>query len=100
MPAKSNNLETGHVHTFICLQIDIDGHSKLVDPERILYAAKDRFYGQIGGTAAMYGCIPFKWEGDGGAFLFPVTDAHEYDEAVRKALEMKPYSVEIVPVKQ
>jgi hypothetical protein len=88
MPAKQPRLKTGHVYPFVCLQIDIAGHSKLTDAERILHAAKERFHDQITGTVATYRGQPFKWEGDGGAFLFPVTDGKEYDEAVLAAFRI------------
>jgi hypothetical protein len=88
MARTSSGLQPGHFHTFVCLQIDIAGHSKLTDPERILHAAKERFHGQINGIVAIYSGLHFKWEGDGGAFLFPVTDGKEYEEAVFAAFRI------------
>src|SRR4051794_41048260 len=88
MPARRPRLTTGHRYPVVSLQIDIVGHSKLADAERILAAAKERFYRQVSGTAAIYPSIPFKWEGDGGAFLFPVTDDREFDEAVLAAFRI------------
>src|SRR4051812_3174187 len=82
MPGKPSGLKTGHRYEFVCLQLDIAGHSQLDAAERVLHAAKGRFHDQINGIVATYGGLPFKWEGDGGAFLFPVTDGKEYDEAV------------------
>jgi hypothetical protein len=88
MPTKQPKLKTGHIYPFVCLQIDIAGHSKVTDAERILHAAKERFHDQIKGTVASYRGQPFKWEGDGGAFLFSVTDGREFDEAVFAALRL------------
>jgi hypothetical protein len=88
MPARPANLKIGHRYEFVCLQLDIAGHSKLNDAERILYAAKERFHDQIHGIVATYRGRPFKWEGDGGAFLFPVTDGHEFDESVFAAFRI------------
>jgi hypothetical protein len=82
MPAKSSSLKTGHFYPFVCLQIDIAGHSKLGDSERSLHEAKERFHRQIAGIVETYGGESLGWKGDGGAFLFPVTDGKEYDEAV------------------
>lgn len=75
-------LKSGQFHAFVCLQIDIVGHSQLTDPERVLHAAKSRFHDQVKGIVTTYRGLPFKWEGDGGAFLFPVTDGKEYEKAV------------------
>lgn len=88
MSHRQENLTNGHRYGFICLQIDIAGHSKLTDPERHLHTAKARFHDQITGLVVTYGGKPFKWEGDGGAFLFPVTDASEFDEAVYAAFRI------------
>src|SRR4051794_25681152 len=88
MPGKRSNLISGHRYEFVCLQVDIAGHSKLADSDRILHAAKGRFHDQIEGVVAPYRGQLFKWEGDGGAFLFPVTDGREYDEAVFSALRI------------
>jgi hypothetical protein len=89
MPARPSRLKTGHRYEFVCLQLDIAGHSKLPDAERILHQAKERFRKQVSGiVVGTYGGLPFKWEGDGGAFLFPVTDGREFDEAVRAALRV------------
>ena len=88
MPEKSIGLKTGNRYEFVCLQIDIAGHSKLRDSERILHVAKTRFHDQIKGILAIYRGQPFKWEGDGGAFLFPVTDGKEFDEAVLAAFRI------------
>src|SRR3954467_13974150 len=88
MSGERVSLKTRHRYEFICLQIDIAGHSKLTDAERILHAAKVRFHDQIKGIVATYHGLPFKWEGDGGAFLFPITDGKEYDEAVFAAFRI------------
>src|SRR4051812_27665351 len=88
MPGKPSGLKPGHRYEFVCLQIDIAGHSKLDDAERTLHAAKGRFHDQINGIVTTYRGLPFKWEGDGGAFLFPVTDGKEYDEAVFAAFRI------------
>src|SRR4051794_14883982 len=88
MPGKRSGLKTGHRYEFVCLQVDIDGHSKLQDAERILHEAKRRFHEQIQGIVAIYRGLSLKWEGDGGAFLFPVTDGKEYDEAVFAAFRI------------
>src|SRR3982751_1198311 len=88
MPEKRNSLKSGHRYEFVCLQIDIVGHSKLGDAERTLHAAKERFHGQTSGIVATYHGQPFKWEGDGGAFLFPVTDGREFDESVFAAFRI------------
>src|SRR3954469_25120655 len=88
MPEKRNSLKPGHRYEFVCLQIDIVGHSKLGDSERTLHAAKERFHEQINGIVASYRGQPFKWEGDGGAFLFPVADGREFDEAVFAAFRI------------
>src|SRR4051812_30318123 len=88
MPGKPSGLKPGHRYEFVCLQIDIAGHSKLDDAERTLHAAKGRFHDQINGIVTTYRGQPFKWEGDGGAFHFPVTDGREYDEAVFAAFRI------------
>src|ERR1043166_4421278 len=88
MDAKPSNLKTGHFYPLVCLQLDSAGHSKLQDPERILHTAKERFHDQINGIVATYRGQPFKWEGDGGAFLFPVTDGREFDESVFAAFRI------------
>jgi hypothetical protein len=80
--AKKSSLKTGHRHEFICLQIDIAGHSKIAAADRALHAAKERFHDRIKALVEGYGALTFKWEGDGGAFLFPVTDGSEFSESV------------------
>jgi hypothetical protein len=82
MASKSGGLKTGHFYPFVGLQIDIAGHSKLGDAERVLHEAKERFHRQIAGIVETYGGESLGWKGDGGAFLFAVTDGKEYDEAV------------------
>jgi hypothetical protein len=81
--------KTGHFYPFACLQIDIAGHSRLNDTERTIHSAKDRFHRLITGLVANYGGVPLGWKGDGGAFLFPITDGHEYDEATLAALRIR-----------
>jgi hypothetical protein len=88
MPEKRSSLITGHRYEFVCLQIDIAGHSKLGDAERIIHAAKQRFRTQIIGIVTSYGGMQFKWEGDGGAFLFQATDGREFEEAVFAAFRI------------
>src|SRR3954452_25159603 len=88
MPENSGTLKTGHRYEFVCLQIDIAGHSKLDDADRTLHAAKQRFHEQIDGIVKTYRGRPFKWEGDGGAFLFPSTDGQEFNEAVFAAFRI------------
>src|SRR4051794_16751287 len=88
MPENSGNLKTGHRYEFVCLQIDIAGHSQLKDAERTLHAAKNRFRDEINGTVTTYAGLPFKWEGDGGAFLFRATDGQEFNEAVFAAFRI------------
>jgi hypothetical protein len=88
MPEKRSGLNTGHRYEFVCLQIDIAGHSRLTDAERTIHAAKERFRNQINGTVTTYSGQPFKWEGDGGAFLFQVTDGREFGEAVFAAFRI------------
>jgi hypothetical protein len=75
-------VKAGHFYPFVGLQIDIAGHSELGDAERVLHRAKERFHGQIAGIVETYGGKSLGWKGDGGAFLFAVTDGKEYDEAV------------------
>jgi hypothetical protein len=82
MAAGKPSLRTGNRHEFVCLQIDIAGHSKIAAADRVLHAAKERFHNRIKATVEGYGALTFKWEGDGGAFLFPVTDGREFNEAV------------------
>jgi hypothetical protein len=88
MLARRASLKTGHRYEFICLQLDIAGHSKLSDAERILHAAKERFHDQVNRIVATHDGQPFKWEGDGGAFLFTVTDGREFDESVLAAFRI------------
>ncbi len=86
MPAKQPRLKTGHVYPFVCSRsIPWAQHQHA---ERVLHASKERFHDQVTGTVATYRGRPFKWEGDGGAFLFPVTDGKEYDEALLAALRI------------
>jgi hypothetical protein len=88
MTDDASRLQTGQRYEFVCLQIDIAGHSKLTDAERFLHAAKSRFHIHISGVIASFQGQPFKWEGDGGAFLFLVTNGMEYDEAVFAAFRI------------
>jgi hypothetical protein len=88
MSDKRSSLQTGHRYEFVCLQIDIAGHSKLADPERILHAAKARFGKQVEGIVKTYGGDRLNWAGDGGAFFFQSTDGREFDEAVRAAFRI------------
>jgi hypothetical protein len=88
MAAKRPSLKTGHRYEFVCLQIDIAGHSKLGDAERVLHEAKDRFHRQITGIVENYGSESLGWKGDGGVFLFPVTDGREFDESVFAAFRI------------
>jgi hypothetical protein len=88
MAKKLAGLKTGQRYEFVCLQLDIAGHSKLKDAERILHAAKERFYHEIAGTITRYNGFKLKWEGDGGAFLFRVTDGQEFDQSVSAAIEI------------
>ena len=64
MAAKASGLKSGHRYEFICLQLDIAGHSQLADAERVLHAAKERFHDQVSGIVATYRGLLFKWEGD------------------------------------
>jgi hypothetical protein len=60
MPARPSSLKTGHRYEFVCLQLDIAGHSKLRDAERILHQAKERFRKQVSGiVVGTYGGLPF-----------------------------------------
>ena len=88
MPAKWSSLKSGERHEFVCLQIDIAGHSKLDDSERILHEVKERFHKQIAGLVAIHDGQPFKWEGDGGAFLFLSTESRAFDESVYAAFDI------------
>jgi len=85
MPARWSSLKSGERHEFVCLQIDIAGHSKLDDSERILHEVKGRFHKHIAGRVAIHDGQPFKWEGDGGAFLFLSTEGRAFDESVYAA---------------
>jgi hypothetical protein len=88
MPARWSSLNPGERHEFVCLQIDIAGHSKLDDSKRILHEVKGRFHKQIAGLVAIHDGQPFKWEGDGGAFLFLSTEGRAFDESVYAAFDI------------
>jgi energy-coupling factor transporter ATP-binding protein EcfA2 len=88
MPTKGPNLKTGQRYEFVCLQIDIAGHSKLKDAERTLHEAKERFHKLVTGLVKSHDGLPFKWEGDGGAFLFPSLDGKAFDESVHAAFDI------------
>jgi hypothetical protein len=88
MAKKSTRLKTGQRCEFVCLQLDIAWHSELKDAERILHDAKERFHGQIEGIVSSYGGEPLPWEGDRGAFLFHVTDGHEFNESVYSGIRI------------
>jgi len=72
----------------VCLQIDIAGHSRLKDAERTLHEAKERFQRIVTGLVESHDGLPFKWEGYGGAFLFPSLDGRAFDESVHAAFDI------------
>jgi hypothetical protein len=81
-------LESGKRYEFICLQIDIAGHSKLDDPDDVLHAVKSLFHREVDGIARVEGGVPFKWEGDGGAFLFPASDPAAFENCIEAACKI------------
>jgi hypothetical protein len=88
MPTKGPSLESGQRYEFVCLQIDIAGHSKLKDAERTLHEVKERFHKLVTGLVESHDGLPFKWKGDGGAFLFPCIDGKAFDESVHAAFDI------------
>ena len=88
MPKKGPNLKSGQRYEFVCLQIDIAGHSRLKDADRTLHEAKERFHKLVTGLVESHDGLPFKWEGDGGAFLFPSADSRVFDESVHAAFDI------------
>ena len=70
------------------LQIDIEGHSRIKASERNLKKAKDTFSDGVEKIAVAHGGKLFKWEGDGGSFMFLMRDGENFNRLVRAALEM------------
>jgi 8-oxo-dGTP pyrophosphatase MutT (NUDIX family) len=70
------------------LQIDIVGHSKLEGPSDYLKNLKDIFYQEVQSIVSRRGGRLFKWEGDGGAFMFPVASSAEVAGMVQCALQL------------
>lgn len=85
MAKKGNTLKPGDRRTFVCLQLDIVGHSKLSAPDRDLHKAKELFHRETTRIVEAHGGRSFKWEGDGGAFLFLVTDDSEFERSCQAA---------------
>lgn len=70
------------------LQIDIEGHSKIEANARNLKKAKDIFSDEIEKIAVYHGGKLFKWEGDGGSFMFLMRDGENFNRLVNAALMM------------
>ena len=70
------------------VQVDIEGHSKIKANERNLKKAKDIFSDEIERIAVAHGGKLFKWEGDGGSFMFLMRDGENFNRLVKAALGM------------
>jgi hypothetical protein len=88
MGAKASSGETGLSYPLVCLRIDLAGHSTLQDAECTRHNLKERLRDRISGIIVAHGGRDFTWEGDGGAYLFAVTDGHEFDESVLAAFRI------------
>lgn len=70
------------------VQVDIEGHSKIKANERNLKKAKDIFSDEIERIAVAHGGKLFKWEGDGGSYMFLMRDGENFNRLVKAALVM------------
>jgi hypothetical protein len=70
------------------VQVDIEGHSKIKANDRNLKKAKDIFSDEIERIAVAHGGKLFKWEGDGGSYMFLMRDGENFNRLVKAALVM------------
>ncbi len=70
------------------LQVDIAGHSKFSDNERILQKIKSLFRNQVEGIVKTRGGRLFNWAGDGGSFMFLTGDNDRFEQLVSSGLQI------------
>lgn len=83
-----NTLKNGEREELGLLQIDIVGHSKLQDTDRILKEAKGTFKQLTEGIVTTRGGRLFNWGGDGGSFMFQVKTGEGFNSMCFSALQM------------
>lgn len=86
--ANWNTLKKGTRVELGLLQIDIAGHSKFQDSDRILKLMKGLFRKQIEGIALSREGKLFNWAGDGGSFMFLTGEGEGFDDLVFSAIQM------------
>lgn len=82
------NLRNGERTEIGLVQVDVAGHSKIKASERTLKKAKDIFSDEMERIATAHDGKLFKWEGDGGSFMFLTRNGEGFKKLVEAALEM------------
>jgi hypothetical protein len=82
------SLRSGERAEIGLVQVDIVGHSRIEASERTLKKVKDIFFDEIERIAIAHDGKLFKWEGDGGSFMFLTRDGEGFNRLVKAALAM------------
>lgn len=77
-----DNVAAGSIVWMGLIQIDIAGHSKLPGTSEQISKAKEILRHHVEKIVAAYGGRLFKWEGDGGAYMFLIQHGSAYAEMV------------------
>lgn len=80
------SVHPGQRYEFVCAQIDLAGSSRIEAADRAIHVAKQRFRNIVLSVVESYQGKQLNWAGDGGSFLFVVTNGSEYDASVLSAL--------------